>query len=76
MKDLLTQIAQALVDEPEQVSVTEIGEGQTIVLELRVAKSDVGKVIGKRGRNADAIRTVLAAASGKSRKRYRLEIVD
>jgi predicted RNA-binding protein YlqC (UPF0109 family) len=76
MKDLLTQIAQALVDEPEQVSVTEIGESQTLVLELRVAKSDVGKIIGKRGRNADAIRTVLTAATGKSRKRYLLEIVD
>jgi predicted RNA-binding protein YlqC (UPF0109 family) len=76
MKDLLTQIAQALVDDPEQVSVTEVGDGQTIMLELRVAKGDIGKVIGKRGRHADAIRTVLAAASGKSRKRYLLEIVD
>ena len=58
MKDLLTQIAQALVDDPEQVSVTEVGDGQTIMLELRVAKGDIGKVIGKRGRHADAIRTV------------------
>ena len=76
MKDLLTQIAQALVDDPEQVSVTEIGEGQTIMLELRVARSDIGKVIGKQGRMANAIRTVLAAASGKTRERYLLEIVD
>ena len=76
MKNLLTQIAQALVDDPEQVSVTEIGEGQTIVLELRVAKSDIGKVIGKQGRTVNAIRTVLTAVSGKIRKRYLLEIVD
>ena len=76
MKELITQIAQALVDDPEQVSITEIGEGQTMVLELRVAKSDIGKVIGKQGRKANAIRTILAAASGKTRERYLLEIVD
>ena len=76
MKDLLTQIAQALVDDPEQVSVTEVGDGQTIMLELRVARSDIGKVIGKQGRTVNAIRTVLTAVSGKIRKRYLLEIVD
>jgi len=76
MKDLITEIVQALVDEPDQVSVTEIEGGQTVVLELSVAKSDIGKVIGKKGRHADAIRTILSAAAGKVRKRYILEIVD
>ena len=76
MKDLLTQIAKALVDNPEQVQVNEIVSTQTVVLELRVAKSDMGKVIGKQGRTANAIRTLLNAASGKTRKRYVLEIVE
>ena len=76
MKDLITKILQALVDQPEEVSVNEIGGGHTIVLEVRVAKTDIGKIIGKRGRTAQAIRTVLNAASGKSRKRYILEIVE
>ena len=76
MKDLITKIVQALVDQPEEVSVNEIGGGHTIVLEVRVAKTDMGKIIGKRGRTAQAIRTVLNAASGKSRKRYILEIVE
>jgi hypothetical protein len=76
MKDLITEIVQALVDQPEQVSITEIGGSHTIVLEVRVAKTDIGKVIGKRGRTAQAIRTVLSAASGKSRKRYIFEIVE
>ena len=76
MKDLLVQIVQALVDNPEQVQVNEIVSAQTVVLELRVAKSDIGKVIGKQGKTANAIRTILSAASGKSRKRYVLEIVE
>jgi predicted RNA-binding protein YlqC (UPF0109 family) len=76
MKDLLIQIAKSLVDNPEQVKVTEIEGGQTVVLELRVDKSDMGKIIGKQGRTAHAIRTVLNAASGKTRKRYILEIVE
>ena len=76
MKDLLIRIAQALVDDPEQVRVTEIEGTQTTVLELRVAKSDMGKVIGKHGRTVNAIRDILYAASGKAGKRYRLEIVD
>ncbi len=76
MKDLITKILQALVDQPEEVSVNEIGGSHTIVLEVRVAKTDIGKVIGKRGRTAQAIRTVLSAASGKSRKRYIFEIVE
>ena len=76
MKDLLIQIAQSLVDNPEQVKVTEIEGSQTVVLELKVDKGDMGKIIGKQGRTAHAIRTVLNAASGKTRKRYILEIVE
>jgi hypothetical protein len=76
MKDLITKIAQALVDQPEDVAVVEIEGSHSSVLELSVAKSDLGKVIGKQGRTAQAIRTVLSAASGKSRKRYIMEIVE
>jgi hypothetical protein len=76
MKDLITEIVQALVDQPEEVSVNEIRGGHTTVLEVRVAKTDIGKVICKRGRTAQAIRTILSAASGKSRKRYIFEIVE
>jgi predicted RNA-binding protein YlqC (UPF0109 family) len=76
MKDLIADIVKALVDQPEQVTVTEIEGAQTVVLELSVAKSDMGKVIGKRGRHADAIRTILSAVAGKVRKRYLLEIVE
>ena len=76
MKDLLIQIAQSLVDNPEQVHVNEIVSAQTVVLELKVDKSDMGKVIGKQGKTAHAIRTLLNAASGKTRKRYVLEIVE
>ena len=76
MKDLITEIVKALVDQPEQVSVNEIEGKNTNVLELRVAKSDMGKVIGKQGRNAQAIRTILNAASGKTGKRYILEILE
>jgi predicted RNA-binding protein YlqC (UPF0109 family) len=76
MKDLIADIVKALVDQPEQVTVTEIETGNTVILELSVAKSDMGKVIGKQGRNAQAIRTILSAAAGKIRKRYLLEIVE
>jgi predicted RNA-binding protein YlqC (UPF0109 family) len=76
MKDLLIRIAQALVDDPEQVQVNEIKSTQTVVLELRVAKSDMGKVIGKQGKTAHAIRTLLNAASGKAGKRHMLEILE
>ena len=76
MKDLLIRIAQALVDDPEQVRVNEIESTRTVVLELRVAKSDMGKVIGKKGKTAHAIRTVLNAASGKAGKRHMLEILE
>jgi predicted RNA-binding protein YlqC (UPF0109 family) len=76
MKDLISEIVQALVDQPEEVSVNEIGGSHTTVLEVRVAKTDMGKIIGKHGRTAQAIRTILGAASGKSRKRYIFEIVE
>ena len=76
MKDLIADIVKALVDQPEQVSITEIEGSHTVVLEISVAKSDMGKVIGKRGRHADAIRTILSTAAGKVRKRYVLEIVE
>ena len=76
MKDLIGYIAKALVDQPEEVSITEIKGNNTNVLELRVAKSDMGKIIGKQGRNVQALRAILSAAGGKTRKRYVLEIVE
>jgi len=76
MKELLIQIVKALVDNPEQVQVNEIEGSQTVVLELRVDKSDMGRIIGKQGKMANAIRAILNAASGKTRKRYVLEIVE
>ena len=76
MKDLIKEIVQALVDQPDQVSVSEVVGDNTTVLELKVAKSDMGKVIGKQGRNAQALRTILSAASGKTRRRHVLEIVE
>jgi predicted RNA-binding protein YlqC (UPF0109 family) len=76
MKDLIVYIAKALVDKPEEVSVNEIDGEQTSVIELKVAKEDLGKVIGKQGRTARAIRTILGAASTKLRKRAVLEIIE
>ena len=76
MKDLINYIAQALVDHPEQVIVTEVQGDQTSVLELKVAKEDIGKVIGKQGRTARAMRTILSAASAKIKKRTVLEIIE
>ena len=76
MKELIKYIAQALVDSPEQVSVSEISGNQTSVLELKVAKEDLGKVIGKQGRTARAMRTILSAASAKIKKRTVLEIIE
>ena len=76
MKELVKFIAQALVDQPDQVQVNEIEGEQTSVIELRVAKEDLGKVIGKQGRTARAIRTILSAASTKIRKRSVLEILE
>ena len=76
MKELIKYIAQSLVDNPEKVEVTEIVGEQTSVIELRVAKEDLGKVIGKQGRTAKAIRTILSAASAKIHKRSVLEIIE
>ena len=76
MKDLIKFMAQALVDHPDQVEVAEVAGEQTSVIELRVAKEDLGKVIGKQGRTAKAMRTILSAASTKIRKRTVLEIIE
>lgn len=76
MKELIKYIAQALVDNPEQVEVSEVEGNQTSVLELKVAKEDLGKVIGKQGRTARAMRTILSAASAKLKKRSVLEILE
>ena len=76
MKDLVESIARALVDNPEMVNVAEVEGEQTTVLELRVAQPDLGKVIGKQGRTARAIRTILGAAGMKLRKRFVLEILE
>jgi len=76
MKDLIAYIAKALVDKPEEVVVTEIEGEQTSVIELKVAKEDLGKVIGKQGRTARAMRTILGAASAKIKKRSVLEIIE
>jgi hypothetical protein len=76
MKDLVTFIARALVDNPDDVSVNEIEGEQTSVIELRVAKDDLGKIIGKHGRTAQSIRTILSAASAKHKKRAVLEIIE
>jgi predicted RNA-binding protein YlqC (UPF0109 family) len=76
LKELIDYMARALVDNPEQVSVSEIQGEQTSVIELHVAKEDLGKVIGKQGRTARAMRTILSAASTKIRKRAVLEIIE
>lgn len=76
MKDLISYIAQALVDRPQEVNVTAVEGNQTSVLELKVAKEDLGKVIGKQGRTARAMRTILSAASAKLKKRTVLEIIE
>lgn len=76
MKDLIQYMAQALVDYPDQVNVQEIKAQHTQVLELRVAKADLGKVIGKKGKTAQAMRTILSCASAKTQKRVLLEIVE
>ena len=76
MKELVKFIAQSLVDNPDDVQVMEIEGEQTSVIELKVAKEDLGKVIGKQGRTARAMRTILSAASTKIRKRAVLEIIE
>jgi hypothetical protein len=76
MRDLIEAIAKALVDNPEQVTVRAIEGEQVTVLELRVHPSDLGKVIGKQGRTARSIRTILNAAGMKLKKRFTLEILE
>jgi len=76
MKDLIKRIVQTMVDNPEEVEVSEIEGDQISVLELKVAKTDIGKVIGKKGRNVRAIRTILSAASAKAKKHTALEILE
>lgn len=76
MKDLVTFIAASLVDDPAAVQVAETEADDVVVLELRVAKEDLGKVIGKQGRTARAMRSLLSAAAGKDNRKARLEIME
>ncbi len=76
MKELIEHIAKALVDYPDKVEVNEVEGQQTSVIELKVAKEDLGKIIGKQGRTARAMRTILSAASTKLKKRAVLEILE
>ena len=76
MKELVEVMVRQLVDEPEMVSVTQIDGSQSAVLEVRVARTDVGKVIGKKGRTAQALRTILQAASAARNRRATLEIIE
>ena len=76
MKELIEHIAKALVDKPEEVVVTAVEGEQSVVLELRVAPSDLGKVIGRQGRTARSLRTILIAAGMKLHKRFTLEILE
>ncbi len=76
LKDLIEYVAKSLVDMPDEVSVNEVAGEQTTVIELKVDKSDLGKVIGKQGRTARALRTILNAASTKLKKRSVLEIIE
>lgn len=76
MKELIEYMAKALVDNPEEVSVREIEGEQSSVIELRVSKDDLGKVIGKQGRTARSMRTILSAASTKLKKRSVLDIIE
>ncbi len=76
MKELIELIAKSLVDNPDKVQVSQLDGEQTSILELRVAPDDVGKVIGKQGRTAQALRIILGAAGMKLKKRFTLEIID
>ncbi len=76
MKQLIVDIAKALVDSPEEVAVNEMQGEQVTVLELRVAPTDLGKIIGKQGRTARSMRTILGAASMKLNRKYKLEILE
>lgn len=76
IKELVVMLAKALVDNPDQVEVTEVAGEQTAVLELKVAQEDLGKIIGKQGKTAKAIRIILSAAAAKIKKRAVLEILE
>ncbi|MBN2441432.1 MAG: KH domain-containing protein [Spirochaetales bacterium] len=76
MKELVEKICKVLVDFPNEVSVAQIDGKQTSILELKVNKADIGKVIGKQGRTAQAIRTIISAAGMKDQRRYNLEILE
>jgi predicted RNA-binding protein YlqC (UPF0109 family) len=76
VKELVELIAKSLVDNPEQVQVSQLDGEQTSILELKVAQEDMGKIIGKQGRTAQAIRLILGAAGMKLKKRFTLEIID
>ena len=76
MKELVEFIARSLVDEVGKIEISEISGSQTNIIELKVAKEDIGKVIGRQGRTADAIRTILNCAAAKISKRYILQIID
>ncbi len=76
MKELVELIAKSLVDDPDKVQVSQLDGEQTSILELRVAPDDIGKIIGKQGRTAQAIRLILGAAGMKLKKRFNLEIID
>ncbi len=76
MKDLIELIAKSLVDNPDQVKVSQLDGEQTAIIELKVAQEDIGKIIGKQGRIAHSIRVILGAAGMKVKKRYNLEIID
>jgi predicted RNA-binding protein YlqC (UPF0109 family) len=76
MKELVEFLATSLVDQPDEVQVRSYDRGDSTVLELEVAPEDLGKVIGRQGRTARAMRTIIAAAGQKSRRRYTLDIVD
>ena len=76
LKELIEYIAKSLVDHPEEVEVYEVGGERTTILELRVAEDDLGKVIGKRGTIAEAMRTILSASATKLKKRADLEIIE
>lgn len=76
IRDLVECIAKALVDHPEEVEINEVSGTHSTVIELKVAKSDMGRIIGKKGNNARALKDIIAAASGKLRRKYVLEIVE
>jgi predicted RNA-binding protein YlqC (UPF0109 family) len=76
MKELIIYMAQALVDKPDNVQVYEVDGGHTTIYELKVSKEDIGKVVGKQGKTAQAMRTIVSAASSKQRRNALLEIIE